>query len=407
MSIGYNENDIPNRNTALAASSQISADAAAIANQKAMEENIAPAKKGAKAATRKYDPSGGLISRSDQPSAVYQPTASTAASGGNGKKIVNTFTRFDGKQIGVYDDGTIVELGQSVDTVGQRKSAFDILKTEFTQYGLGDLIGDSLELATQSVGPNEFALTLRAGKAYTDRFSANAERIKKGLSALSPAEYIKLEDQYQSTMRSYGLPADMYTTGKAGRQPGLEKFITGDVSPVELEDRIQLAVNKVQNASPDVLQAFEKFYPGVNKANLVAYVLNPELALPTIRRQIQSAEIGGAAMQSGFNLGQKPEEIAGYASRASELAAAGVTRERAQEGYQAIAGGLQRGAELSAIYGENAYTQKGAEQELFNLSGGTEYATQRKRLASKERATFGGQSGVTSGALKRDRAGGF
>ena len=99
MSIGYNENDIPNRNTALAASSQISADAAAIANQKAMEANIAPAKKGAKAATRKYDLSGGLISRSDQPSAVYQPTASTAASGGSGKKIVNTFTRFDGKQI--------------------------------------------------------------------------------------------------------------------------------------------------------------------------------------------------------------------------------------------------------------------------------------------------------------------
>lgn len=398
MSIGYNENDIPNRNTALAASSQISADAAAVANQKAMEANIAPAKKGAKAATRTYDPSGGLISRSDQPSTMYQPTASTAASGGSGKKIVSTFTNIDGKQIGVYSDGTTVEIGQSVDTVGQRKSAFDILKTEFTKYGLGDLIGDSLDLATQGVNPAEFSLTLSGKKAYTDRFSANAERIKKGLSVLSPAEYIKLEDQYQSTMRSYGLPADMYTTGVAGRQPGLEKFIAGDVSPVELEDRIQLAVNKVQNASPDVLQAFEKFYPGVNKANLVAYVLNPELALPTIRRQIQSAEIGGAAIQSGMETSL---------NRASELAAAGVTRERAQEGYQAIAGGLQRGTQLSSIYGENAYTQKGAEQELFNLSGGTEYATQRKRLASKERATFGGQSGVTSGALKRDRAGGF
>ncbi len=36
----------------------------------------------------------------------------------------------------------------------------------------------------------------------------------KGLNALSEAEYIGLEDQYQNIMRNYGLPASYYTRAK-------------------------------------------------------------------------------------------------------------------------------------------------------------------------------------------------
>jgi hypothetical protein len=50
-------------------------------------------------------------------------------------------------------------------------------------------------------------------------------RINKGLRALSEAEYIGLEDQYQNVMRQYGLPASYYTRGDMGRQEGFEKFI--------------------------------------------------------------------------------------------------------------------------------------------------------------------------------------
>jgi hypothetical protein len=47
---------------------------------------------------------------------------------------------------------------------------------------------------------------LRGTDAYKKRFAANAARIAKGLGALSEAEYIGLEDQYQNIMRNYGLP---------------------------------------------------------------------------------------------------------------------------------------------------------------------------------------------------------
>ena len=84
----------------------------------------------------------------------------------------------------------------------------------------------------------------------SQRFAANQERIKNGLSALTPAQYIGLEDQYQNIMRNYGLPTSYYAKDSMGTQPGMNKLIANDVSSTELEDRIMTAVNRVKNADP-------------------------------------------------------------------------------------------------------------------------------------------------------------
>jgi hypothetical protein len=126
--------------------------------------------------------------------------------------------------------------------------------------------------------------------------------------------------------------------------------------------------------------------------------LNPTKGLEDIKRKVTAAEIGGAAIQSGLRTGM---------ARAEELGAAGITKAQAQQGFGTIAGGLQRGSQLASIYGENPYTQTTAEQEVFGLAGKTEAEKQRKKLTSLETAAFGGQSGVTSGALARDRAGAY
>jgi hypothetical protein len=59
------------------------------------------------------------------------------------------------------------------------------------------------------------------------------------------------------------------------------------------------------------------------------------------------------------------------------------------------------------MYGENPYTQTTAETEIFGLAGKTQAATQRKKVTGLEKATFSGQSGATSSALVRDRAGAY
>jgi hypothetical protein len=291
----------------------------------------------------------------------------------------------------------IADLKQQEKTrAGQ--SAYDLLFEQFNQYGMGGLVEPLKQFIQQGLSSSEFTLRLRDTDAYKKRFAANASRIAKGLSALNEAEYIGLEDQYQNIMREYGLPASYYARGDMGRQEGFEKFLANDVSAAELEDRVMTAQSRVMNANPEVLASLKQFYPDITDGDILAYTLDPEKSLTDIKRKVTAAEIGGAAMQRGLGTNM---------SRAEELGAAGVTKQQAQQGYGAIAGGLQRGSQLASIYGENPYTQTTAESEIFNIAGSTEAEKQRKKLTSLEKATFGGQSGVTQGALSRDRAGAY
>jgi len=345
-----------------------------------------------------YNPSVyAALNNTDANPELEKPKVPTAGAGVN-KKVVSTIVNEKGENVAVFEDGTMQVLGQTVDKIAERKSAFDILKTEFTRYGLQGLIPDTLKLAEDGRSESEITLELRRSPAYDDRFAANADRIKAGYRSLGEAEYITLEDQYQRTMRQYGLPESFYKTGTAGKQPELEKFLAGDVSPTELEDRIQLGVNRVQNASPEVLATLQQFYPGVNKSNLLAYMLDPKKALPDIQRQVQAAEIGGAARLSGLSTNL---------ADAQYLASYGVDQAQARTGYQQISGFLERGSQLAGIYGQAPYTQTTAEQEVFNTGGAADAKRKRQKISGLEQATFGAQSGLSSSALNQGRAGAF
>jgi len=296
-----------------------------------------------------------------------------------------------------YTSDVLNKMSQEEKTA-ERLSAYNILRMEFEQYGLGSLVTDIRDLLINDTPTSEFGLRLRGTKAYQDRFKANEARIAAGLSALSPAEYVALEDQYQNIMRNYGLPASYYTKDTTGKQVGFEKFIAGDVSATELEDRISTAQKRVINANPEVSRALKQFYPDITNGDILAYTLDPTQGLESIKRKVTAAEIGGAAIQSGLTTGM---------SRAEQLAGYGVDKAQATQGYSAIGSGLQRGSQLASIYGESPYTQATAEEEVFKLSGQTEAERQRKKITGLEKAAFGGQTGITSGALARDRAGGY
>jgi hypothetical protein len=280
----------------------------------------------------------------------------------------------------------------------QGQSAYALLFEQFERYGLGALVEPLKGFIIDGLSPAEFTLRLRETDAYKKRFAANQARIQKGLRALSEAEYIGLEDQYQDVMRRYGLPENYYTRGDMGRQEGFEKFIGGDVSPVELEDRIQTAQRRVINAAPEVTASLRQFYPEIGQGDLLAYFLDPDKAIENIKRKVTAAEIGGAATMAGLATG---------ITRAEELARYGVTGEQARQGFQTIAEVAPRGSQLADIYKQTPYTQTTAEQEVFGLAGATEAAKQRKKLTQLEQASFSGSSGMAGGALGRERAGAF
>jgi hypothetical protein len=324
----------------------------------------------------------------------YFPTPSNDNSGNN-VPVVPTTTLKTAEQIAAD--------AAKAQAQGERQSAYDLLYSQFKLYGLESLVEPLKGLITTGASPAEFTIKLRESDAYQKRFSANKQRISKGLKAISEAEYIGLEDQYQSILRNAGLPESYWKQTVDPRtgivsQESFANFIGNDVSAVELEDRVSTAQKRLIYANPEVSIALKTFYPDITNGDLLAYTLDPTKGLEQIKRRITAAEVGSTAVQMG---------LATNVTDAEYLARYGVTKATAQQGYQTIAGGLQRGSQLASIYGENPYTQTIAEQEVFGVPGAAEAKAARQKITGLEKATFGGQTGVSSSALARDRAGNF
>ena len=325
--------------------------------------------------------------------------------------IVSTYTDPNtGDIIAVYSNGTTAVLSKGTkaldtaaakaaadaDAEAERKSAYDLLYQQFSQYGLGALVEPLKGLITSNISPSEFTIRLRDTDAYKKRFAANQARIQKGLAALSEADYIDLEDRYQNVMRQYGLPASYYQRGELGRQEGFEKLIANDVRDDELADRLNVAYNRVINAAPEILASLKQFYPDITNGDVLAYTLDPENAINNIKRKVTAAEIGGAATMAGLATGVQ---------RAEELGKFGVTGEAYTRAAPSIKQAYVRGGQLAEFYKQQPFTQETAESAILNVGPAATSIEQISKLSELEKASYSGQSGLARGALGRKRGG--
>ena len=347
-----------------------------------------------------YNPQTSLTD-AEYAAAVAGKTGAAAGAAVNeaiNKKMAASGLSGAGSSAGAGTGTSTGAAGPDLKAQAESRSAYALLLSEFSRYGLEALVTPLQDLIKQGLSGPEFQIALRNTDAYQKRFAGNTDRIKKGLTALSPAEYLALEDGYQNIMRNYGLPASYYAKDSLGTQEGFNKLIANDVSALELEDRIVTAQKRVLDAAPEVTTALKQFYPDITNGDILAYTLNPEKGLTEIKRKITAAEIGGAAIGAGLSTSLTDAEY---------LRRYGVTAESAKQGYSAIGGGLERGRQLASIYQQPDYTQAVAEEEIFNLPGQTEAQQKRKKVIGLEKATFGGQTGVSSGALSQNRAGSY
>ena len=268
------------------------------------------------------------------------------------------------------------------------QNAITVLTDRFKRYNLASLVPKIRELAIAGAGESTITLQLQETEEYQQRFSANKDRIKKNLAVLNPGEYIALEDRYRQIIRAYGLKDfdnDNYVS----------QFISNDVSPEELSNRVVTAVQRVKNADPAITATLRDFY-GIGQNDLVAYVLDPNQTFQKIERQVAAAEIGTAARKQGLEAGVNVAE---------QLAAQGISQAEAQRGYSTIADILPEATKLSNLYGNtlDKYGQSEAEQDIFN----TLASAQRKRrnLIGRETAEFTGTSGLSRTALGKTTGG--
>ena len=327
-------------------------------------------------------------------------------------KLVSVYTDDEtGDVIEVYDDKTErvrkkgtkkLDAAKAAETtaatrLAEKVSAVDILRRNMAANGLGALADAAYDAIMNEESDSGRLLALRNSPAYQKRFSANAKRSANGFAAIDEATYLNLEDSYQSILQNYGMPEKYYKRGELGVQQYLADAIAKNIDPVTFEERV-VEGQKVVKANKQVLDAAKQFFPTLTDGDFLDYVLNPENALDDIKRKVTAAEIGGAQIGAGLQA-----TLAG----AEALAANNITGAQYQAKAPAIAEGTLRGGQLAAIYGQDPYTQQTAEQTALNIPGSVDALKQTKKIIGLEGATFGGRSGVTGGALARDRAGGY
>jgi hypothetical protein len=272
---------------------------------------------------------------------------------------------------------------------GTNRDAFVALETLFTSYGLGSLVQPIFNYIQQGYSQDTITLLLQQTPQYQQRFAGNAIRQKNGLAVLAPADYLSLEASYYQVVQSAGLPANFYD-----QTSDWVNWIGNDVSPTEVQDRVQMAQTATEQAPPDLVQALGQM--GVPQSSLVAYFLDDTKALPVLQTQFNAAQIGAAALRN--NLVMDP-------GRATAMANMGITVDQANTAYQQIGETLPTLEELGRVYNQN-YTQQTAENAQLMGSGQAQFET--SQLAAEESASFNGNVGAAGqGATGQATSGKF
>lgn len=266
----------------------------------------------------------------------------------------------------------------------ERGSAYAILESEFSKYGLGELAKTVKDLILTGTPSAEATMKLRNTKEYQTRFAGNETRRALGKNVYSEDVYLQLENQMQEAFAAYGV-SNVLGSSRENQQAKLATFIGNDIAPTEVKKRIQMAVEEV-NSRPEILKTFQTYYPSVTDKDLVSYFLDPKETETRLTTKVQAAQIGSAARRQGL--------VTNVLS-AEELAALGVTEAAANTGYAKVAQVLPTATKLGQLEGTE-FTQ--TEAEGAYLKGLASEQRKLSELAAREQNRFLGASGASKGA---------
>jgi hypothetical protein len=256
------------------------------------------------------------------------------------------------------------------------ESAFGILKSTLEYYGLSDT--DLLtsvrglwenKTITPGMSVDEIGIQLRDTPAFNKRFPANKTLKDQNKPQFSVSQYLRMEADYKQRLQAANMPAGFYDD-----PTDFQQLIANDVSPEELQGRIDQGYQAVNNASPAVIKEFERLY-GIKKGDLAAYFIDPVRARPTFdryeaQRQAQAAAVSSQAqIQAGIALTAQESEA---------LVRSGITEAQSQAGFEQISAQQEL---FNPLQGEQAITQ---EQQISGTFGTN--AEARKAIAARKRS---------------------
>ena len=224
---------------------------------------------------------------------------------------------------------------------------------------------------------DDIGIQLRESEAFRRRFGANEARRAANKPAYSVSQYLQLESSYRQVLNAAGMPKDFYTD-----RTDIESFITNDISPDEVQYRVQQGYAAVKNADPAVVNELKTLY-GLDEGTLAAYFIDPNKTKDAVVRSARAAEVAAQA--------RKQADIGLTRTQAEELVLGGVTEQQAQQAFSDVRS-LQELTRPTA--GEQALTQ----EDLIQGVTGVNAAAQQRvaKTARRRQATLqgGGQVGL-------------
>jgi urease gamma subunit len=264
----------------------------------------------------------------------------------------------------------------------QVETASTILANTLKFYGIDDpaLITDvKTALAERRITGastlDDIGVQLRESESFRKRFAANEQRRAANKPVFSVTQLLQLESQYRQVLRNAGLEEGFYD------QPNdFQQFIVNDVSPDELQDRVQSGYRAIREADPTVVNELRTLY-GLEDNQLAAFFIDPVRSRDQVVRAARAAEVAAQARQQAgiqLNVGE-----------AETLVRQGINQEEARQGFAAI--GFQQELLGTQLQGEEQLTQEDIVSGTFgtNQAAAQRIETRRRR----RRATFeqGGQ----------------
>jgi len=271
----------------------------------------------------------------------------------------------------------------------------EVLKTTLTQWGLPTLIPKVQGYIDQGYTSDTAFLMVQNEPEYKTRFAGNEARVKAGLAPLSPDVYLSNESAYAAYMRDAGLPKGFYDDPATD----FANFIGNNVSPTELQARVSLAADVLDNSDPMIADTLQAYY-GLDRGAMLAHILDPQTARPFIDKQMSAAKMGVNAKQQGVNIGLNTAE---------QLSNMGISQYQAQQGFENISAEAQTLNKLSNIYGDSVgnFTQEQAIAAEFGGVDSAEAKARKQKLIQTEKGQFAGSSGTSKSSFAQQQTGQF
>lgn len=273
-----------------------------------------------------------------------------------------------------------------------RATASSFLRGILEQYGMGSL-ASQVESLIGTWGNNTavIAENLRKTQEYRTRFKGLVGLQERGVTDIrNEAEYLDLETNYRSVFREAGLRDFLGQSGTQSEYDSIADLIGKfSLSVNEVRNRVSDAVRVVES-NPQVRDAMQRFY-GVDPQTLVAYTLDPSRTQNRINQIANAAMVGGYAASAGLNVGVGgAERFAGIAGD-QDLASGPLQQQLAQAREVRDATTRLANIEQTALSDEDVVLA-GADVDL-------DAQKKIRTLQSRERARFGGSSGLTTRSL--------